>query len=308
MTGVVVLFPIWRVIAAKRNRTAQAAKTVAPLILLLALPFAGRAQDNPTANKQAQSNLPAQSQEAQNKQASPAQAQAEKKDVPAARAQQKPPAPLTGVYLTTFNLSTIGRTLPSLNHKLNLDYALPRGQQIDLRLEYYTEGSYNPDPPRQLLRNVNEPKLETQLTYTVPITGRFSLSGAILNHQNFRFPDPYWWAILSVTYIAPLRKDFTLTFNVNGEKKLSGARPFVDFSGTIDYNCARNWTLEVNLHEYENVGANDPVPTHKQEYEFALIRQLPCRQFVVLSFFRHIQFDSANDQFSFAKVKYGFNF
>ncbi len=299
MAGIVLLFPVWRIVVAKRNRAAKATDTIVPLLLLLCLAPAVRAQGGPASSIQ---NMP------QDKQTPPARAQENKKDVPASRVQEKRLPSLTGVYITTFNLSAIGSALPSLNHKLNLDYALPRGRQIDFRLEYYTEGSYNENPPGRLLRNINEPKFEGQLTYTAPITSRFSLSAAILNHQNFRFSDPYWWAILTATYIAPLRKNLTLTLNASGEKNLSGARPFVDFSGTLDYNFIRDWTLEANLHEYENVGATDRVPTHKQEYEFALIRQLPRRQFIAVSFFRHVQFEAINDQFSFFKIKYGFNF
>ena len=215
---------------------------------------------------------------------------------------------LTGTYLTTFNGSVLGRFAPSVNQKLNLDYALPSGHTLDFRLEYYTEGSYNADPPRQLNRNLNEPKFEAQLTYTVPVSKRFSLSGAVLNHQNFRFPDSYWWGIVTASYVLPLRKDLTLTANLSGEKRFAGGRPFVDFSGTVDYNFAKNWTLEGTLHQYENFGASDTSPTRKQEYEIGVIRQLPRKQFVVFSFFRHIQYDAPNDQFSFIKLKYGISF
>gem|GEM_PF-7063873 len=50
---------------------------------------------------------------------------------------------LTGNLLSTFNLSILGRPAPSLNSKLTLDYALPHGQVLDLRVENYYEGSYN---------------------------------------------------------------------------------------------------------------------------------------------------------------------
>ena len=136
MAGIVVLFPVWRIIAARRNRAAKAADTIVPLLLLLSLAPVVRAQSRPDAATDARATVVAQN--PQDKQAPPAQAQEEKKDVPAARAQEKRPPSLTGAYITTFNLSTIGRALPSLNHKLNLDYALPRGRQFDLRLEYYT--------------------------------------------------------------------------------------------------------------------------------------------------------------------------
>ncbi len=287
LAGVTLLFPVWRVIAARRNR----AKTIAPLLLLLAFTPSIRAQESPSPDKKLDKP----------------QVVAGNQEVPKTQPQRKP-NPISGTYLTTFNGSTIGRFLPSFGQRLNLDYALPHGHFLDLRLEYYTDGSYNFDPPGQLLRNINEPKFEGQLTYTAPITGRFSLSGAILHHENFRFSDTYWWAIVTATYTVPLLKNLTLIASGSAEHRLSGGRLFGDFSGTLDYNFARNWTLEANLHEYENLGAFDPSPTHKQEVEFALIRQLSHRQFVAISFFRHIQFDATNDQFSFVKLKYGFSF
>lgn len=292
MAGVTLLFPVWRIVEAKKNRAAKT--TLVSLLLLCALAGTARAQAIPPDAKP----------QAQDKPRVPAGNQ----DAPRTQPRSALPHNLTGTYVTTFNGSTLGRVAPSLNQRLNLDYALPKGRVIDLRLEYYTEGSYNADPPGQLIRNVNEPKFEGQVTYTHPLTSRFSLSGALLHHENFRFPDTYWWGIVTGTYTLSLRKNLILTANLSGEQRLSGGRPFVDFSGTLDYNFAPNWTLETSLHEYENNGASDPEPTHKQEYEFALLRQLPHKQFAGISFFRHLQFDAPNDQFSFVKLKYGISF
>lgn len=97
--------------------------------------------------------------------------------------------PMTGTLLLTGNLSTQGRPAPSLNERLTLDYALPHGQVFDLRVENYYDGSDNADPPGRLIRNINVHNLEVQGTYTFPLTQVFSLSPALLHHDNFRFSD-----------------------------------------------------------------------------------------------------------------------
>lgn len=221
-----------------------------------------------------------------------------------------PPAtsPLTGSLLLTGNLSTLGRPAPSLNERLNLDYALPHGQVFDLRVENYYDGSYNADPPGRLIRNINEQKLEIQGTYTVPLTKVFALSPALLHHDNFRFHDTYYWGILTLSARLPLSKTVTLTPNIAAEKRLSGGRLFADFAATLDYSFAPAWTFETNYHRYENWGELDSEPTEKEESEFAVIRQLPHNRTLGLSFFHHIQHDGANDQFSQVKLKYGIGF
>ena len=215
---------------------------------------------------------------------------------------------LTGNFLSTFNLSTLGRPAPSLNSKLTLDYALPHGQILDLRVENYYEGSYNQLPPGDLSRNINEHKLEVQATYTRPLSKVFSLSPALLHHDNFRFRDSYYWAILTLTAKLPLSKTVTLTPNVSAEKRLSGGRLFYDTATTLDYVFLPNWTAEAVYHRYENYGELDPVPTEKEEQEYGVIRQLPGNKTVGLSFFRHTQHGSPNDQFSQVKLKYGVSF
>ena len=221
-----------------------------------------------------------------------------------------PPAapPLTGTLLLTGNLSTLGRPAPSLNERLNLDYALLHGQVFDLRVENYYDGSYNADPPGRLIRNINERKLEVQGTYTFPLTKVFSLSPALLHHDNFRFSDSYYWAILTLSARLPLSKTVTLTPNLAAEKRLSGGRLFADFAATLDYGFAPAWTFEANYHRYENWGELDPEPTEKEESEFAVLRQLPHGHTLGLSFFHHIQHDGVNDQFSQFKLKYGISF
>ncbi len=215
---------------------------------------------------------------------------------------------LTGNYLTTLNVSTLGRPAPSLNQRLTLDYALPHGQVLDLRVENYYEGSYNDLPPGDLPQNINEHKLEVQGTYTYPLTRVFSVSPALLHHDNFRFHDSYYWGILTLTAKLSLSRTVTLTPNISAERRLSGGRTFYDSNTALDYAFAPNWTAEATYHRYENFGELDPEPTEKEEQEYGLIRQLPHGQTVALSYFHHIQHDSANDQFSQIKLKYGVSF
>ncbi len=215
---------------------------------------------------------------------------------------------LTGNFLTTFNVSTLGRPAPSGNGKLTLDYALPYGQILDLRVENYYEGSYNDLPPGDLSRNINEHKLEVQMTYTRPLNKVFSISPALLHHDNFHFSDSYYWAILTLTVKLPLSKSVTLTPNISAEKRLRGGRLFYDSATTLDYAFLPHWTAEATYHRYENFGELDPEPTEKEEQEYGVIRELPGNKTVALSFFRHIQHGSPNDQFSFVHLKFGIGF
>lgn len=51
---------------------------------------------------------------------------------------------LTGQYLVTGNVSTIGKSMPSLNNRVTLSYVpviIPGS--FDYRLERYTEGSFH---------------------------------------------------------------------------------------------------------------------------------------------------------------------
>jgi len=225
-----------------------------------------------------------------------------------ARADTPPASPLTGNILLTGNVSTLDRPLPSANERLTLDYALPKGQIFDLRVENYTEGSYNENPPGVLGRNINEHKFEVQGTYMYPLTSMFSVSGALLHHTNFTFHDNYQWAIATLAAKIPLSEKLSLTPNASLEKRLRGGRVFWDTSATLDYSFAQDWTFEANLHRYENFGEFDPHPTEKEEIEAGFIHLLTSNQTLALSFFRHIQFGAPNDQFSFLKLKYGYSF
>ena len=215
----------------------------------------------------------------------------------------------SGSILVTGNASLLDRSLPSLNEKLTIDYALPDSQNLDLRIENYFESSYNENPPGVLGRNVNEHKFEVQLTYTQALSSIFFFSVGVLHHENFTFDDTYEWGIGTVTATVPLvEKILTLTANLSVEKRFSGGRFFYDTSTTLDYTFAANWTFEANYHRYENFGQSDPKPTGKQELEIGVIRQLSENQTIALSFFRHVQFGAPNDQFSFVKLKWGYGF
>ena len=294
MAGITVLFPIWRIIAAGKNRSAKTGGALSLLLLFLLAPSPARAQDSVDAQNPPQPQAP----QDRNKPASIQRTE------PPTRALPK----LTGNLLFTGNVSTLDRPLPSLNERLTLDYALPRGHILDLRIENYYEGSYNENPPNILGRNINEQKLEIQGTYTYPFTSVFSLSGAILHHENFTFRDNYEWAITTLTAKISLSKRLTLTPNVSLEKRFQGGRFFYDTATTLDYAFAKNWTFETTYHRYENYGELDPAPSRKQEMEIGGLYQLTPRQTLGLSFFRHIQFGSPNDQFSFIKLKYGISF
>jgi len=217
------------------------------------------------------------------------------------------PGGLTGSYQATGNISLLGKPRPSLGHRLNLSYALPKGS-LDSRIEYYVDGSYNADPPGVLRNNINEPKFEAQLMYNRPLNKRLGFTGGLLYHDNFRFPDRYFWAITGLTLGVPVGQNITLSGAALLEKKLGGVRPFYDLSGTLEYRFAPKWNTQLSYHRYENVGQFDPQPTQKAEYEIGLNRALSGKQSVGISYFRHVQFNAPNDQFTFLKLKYSRGF
>ena len=218
-------------------------------------------------------------------------------------------SPFTGSYQATLSASTLGAAKPSLGHRLGLSYAPSFGGSFDSRTEYYVEGSYNGDPPGVLRHNVNEPKFEQQLMFNrgLGVEG-LGLTVGLLYHYNFKFFDQYYWAIAGLTHTLPLGKNVTLSTAAVMEKKLSGARWFSDVSGTLEWRFTPGWNTQLAVHHYENVGETDLAPTHKREIELGVNWSVTKQQTVGVSFFRHIQFGAANDQFSFVKLKYGVNF
>lgn len=219
-----------------------------------------------------------------------------------------PQRPLTGSYQTTLNVSALGRPRPSLGHRLGLSYAPRFGGSLDARLEYYVDGSYNADPPGALTNNINEPKFEAQVMYNRPLSRRLGVTAGLLYHDNFRFPDRYYWAITGLTLAVPVGPNVTLSGAALVEQKLGGSRPFYDLSATSEYRFAPQWNTQISYHRYENVGQFDPQPTQKQEYEIGINRALSRKQSVGVSFFRHTQFNAPNDQFSQIKLKYAVSF
>ena len=85
-------------------------------------------------------------------------------------------------------------------------------------------------------------------------------------------------------------------------------RAFYDISSGLEWRFAPDWAAQANYHRYENVGASDIEPSQKEEFELGLQRDLSKSQYIGVSFFRHIQFDAPNDQFSFIRLKWGFRF
>lgn len=216
--------------------------------------------------------------------------------------------PVTGSYQLTFNGSTLGEVKPSTGHRLMLRYAPDFGGSFDLRTEYYPEGSYNADPPGELNHNINEARFENKLMYTSGIWHGLGLTVGGLHHENFRFPDHYFWSVGGLTYVLPVGEDVTLSAAALGEKKWWTGRLFYDLSGTAESRFVKDWNVPASLHRYENFGESDPSPTQKREYELALNYAFTEHQTVGASFFRHVQFDAPNDQFSFVKLKWTYSF
>ena len=196
-----------------------------------------------------------------------------------------------------------------MGHRLQLATEPKFGGSFNLRIEYYTEGSYNGDPPGMLLHNLNENKFELQLMYSRPIAEGFGFTVGALQHENFTFPDHYYWYIAGLTWSKDVSKNLTLSAAILGEKR-SGAnvRAFYDFSTGAEWRFAPTWAAQASLHRYENVGATDSEPTQKEEIELGLQKNLAHNQYVGVSFFRHIQYGAPNDQFSFIKLKWGIRF
>ncbi len=220
-----------------------------------------------------------------------------------------PPAAPSGftAHLLTYGRHSLAGDDPneSLNEKANVDYGFRHGQAFDLRAELYKDPSFNENPNFVLGHNVNEPKLEYQLTYTVPVTTRVSLAAAILHHHNFLFPDAYYWGIATVNYTMPLTGALQLTTALSAEKRLMPGRIFYDGVATFDQRLGTAITFETTVHRYENWGQFDPAPTQKIEVETGFIKQIGNRRTLGFSFLRHYQNGTPNDQFSVLQLKYG---
>ncbi len=216
--------------------------------------------------------------------------------------------PVTGSYQFTLNGSTLGDVKPSTGHLLLLSWAPSFGGSFSLRNEYYTDGSYNADPPGKLVHNINEPKIENQLMYNREIWHGVGITGGALYHDNLRFTDHYFWAIAGLTYVLPVGDDVTLSSAILGEKKAWAGRLFYDFSATAEYRFVKDWSVQANIHRYENYGEFDPSPTQKREVELGIYDHLTEHQTVGASYFRHDQYGAPNDKFRFVKLKWIYQF
>jgi len=216
--------------------------------------------------------------------------------------------PVTGSYQLTVNGSTLGDVKPSTGHLLLLSYAPEFGGSFDLRNEYYTEGSYNADPPGRLIHNINEPKIENQLMYNRELWHGLGVTGGGLYHDNLRFTDHYFWAIGGITYTLPIGDDVTVNSAILGEQKAWMGRLFYDFSAGAEYRFVKEWNVQASLHRYENFGEFDTGPTQKREVELGIYHHLTEHQIIGISYFRHDQYGAPNDKFRFLKLKWLYSF
>ena len=217
------------------------------------------------------------------------------------------PRDFNGSYQSTFNVSVLGKPRPSLGHRLNLSYAPHFGGSFEARFEYFVDGSYNADPAGLLLHNINEPKFEAQLMYNRPLNERFGVTGGLLYHNNYRFPDRYVEVVTGLTTEFPLSQNVTISGAALLQKE-ANVRIFYNVSGTLEYRFAPKWDTQLSYARLENVGQFDTYPTQVEEYEIGVNRALNRQQAIGVSLFRHIQFGAPNDQFSFLKCKYSIGF
>jgi hypothetical protein len=236
-------------------------------------------------------------------------------DGPSGGAPRAAPAPtqplgLTGKTLIYHRTSLIDDLANGLSDKLNLDYGFAHGQGFDLRAEYYKDGSFNEQPPFQIPAHstIYEPKLEYQLTYSMPVSRRLFFAVAALHHHNFRFEDAYYWGIASLTYAQPITSALQLSITGSAEKRLASGGLFYDGVATLDQQLGPTLKFETTVHRYQNWGELDPSPTDKIEIETGFIKNLTDRQSIWVSFLRHYQNGAPNDAFSVLQLKYGVAF
>ncbi len=119
--------------------------------------------------------------------------------------------------------------LPSVGHQLLLSYEPSFGGSLNSLLEYYTDGSYNADPPGELLHNINEQKFEYQLMYSYQLIKGISVTGGFLHHENFRFTDHYFWAIAGFVLTWLPTNNLTISAAIVAEKKTGLAESSMTF-------------------------------------------------------------------------------
>lgn len=211
----------------------------------------------------------------------------------------------TGQFLTTGNLSTQTRLMPSLNGRLTANYAPGWATgNFDLRLERYTENSYhsyNGDMDR-------ERKFEAQANYNYPLTEHLSAVIGLLRHENYTFKDNYYWGVVGLTWNRDIAKDTNLSTGILAEKRNGGGRVFYDWAAIIEHRFMEKYGAFTSLHIYENLGEFDGTPTRKREFEAGLNYYISKRYSAAISYFYHQQVGDPTDRFSFVKFKLGVSF
>ncbi|MDE2600444.1 MAG: hypothetical protein KGL40_12560 [Rhodocyclaceae bacterium] len=212
---------------------------------------------------------------------------------------------LTGQYLATGNVSTIGESLTSMNNRIGINYA-PTSMpgNFDYRFESYTETSFHGAGDTQ----VNERKLENQLMYNYPLNEHVTATVGGLYHTNYTFQDTYYWAMGGVTLSGDIAPQTSASVTALVEKRNKGGRAFYDLSGNIEYKFHPLFGMFAAVHVYENLGELDIKPSKKREYEIGINHYISQRLYAGVSYFHHTQIGDPNDRFAMAKLKFGVNF
>lgn len=211
----------------------------------------------------------------------------------------------TGSYMITGNVSTIDKSITSLNNRLGLSFKPSWSDgNFDYRLESYTETSFH-SPDGSI---VNEHKFETQINYNHPLTDTVGLTTGVLYHTNHTFPDTYYWGIAGLTYSQTIFANTAVTAGLLAEKRNGGGRVFYDASGSVEHHFHPLFSIFAAVHRYENFGEFDTEPSRKLEYEIGINHNPNQRFFVGVSYLHHRQDNDPNDRFALLKLKFGVNF
>lgn len=212
---------------------------------------------------------------------------------------------LTGQYLGTGNISTLGESLSSFNQRLGLNYAPAwTSGNFDYRYERYTEPSFHGTGNSQ----VNERKLESQLMYNYPINEHLTANVGGLYHANRTFRDNYFWAMAGLTLSGEIAPNVKASTTALIQKRNKGGRAFYDFSGNVEYKPIELMGVFAAAHIYENLGEFDVTPTRKREFEMGLNYYISDRYYAGISHIKHYQIGDPTDRFALTKFKFGVNF
>ena len=212
---------------------------------------------------------------------------------------------VTGSYMVTGNVSTIDERISSINNRIGLNFKPSwSAGNFDYRSESYTEPSFHSADGSI----VNEHKFETQINYNHPISNIFGLTGGVLYHSNYTFPDTYYWGIAGFTYNQAASDTTNLSAAILAEKRNGGGRVFYDASGSIEHRFYPLFSVFASLHRYENFGEFDTEPSRKLEYEAGINYNPSQRFFTGISYLHHSQDNDPYDRFALLKLKFGVNF